>query len=282
MTGPLIRLSDINKGLTRSEKKVADYITKNPDKIPLISVLKLAERTGVSVASVSRLAKKIGYSNFQEMKVNIAQDLSSDLGEIYQSISPQDSDKEVIEKAFLGNIKSLEDTLRIIKHKELITAAKKIANCNRIVFFGIGSSGHIASDAALRFSLLDLQADAYSDPQQILLQALRLQKSDVAVALSHSGRSKITIEALQLAGKSGVKTIGISNYIDSPLHKISNIFLCTAFSENRVKVAALSSRIAQMCYVDVLYLLVARFKRKLKKADLVNKYSEKILRTPAK
>jgi RpiR family transcriptional regulator, carbohydrate utilization regulator len=278
MPGVLIKINSLYKTLPTAERYVADYIIKNPDKMPFQSVSQLAEITKVSIASVSRLAKKLGYDNFKDFKIELAQEAQDNIKAIYQEINPEDSDTEIIEKVFLGNIKSLEDTLKIVKQEELIKAAKAISKASRMVFFGIGSSGNIARDAALRFTLLDMQAEAYSDPQQMVVQAIKMKKEDIAIALSHSGRSKITVDVLKLAGENGATAIGISNYMRSPMHDASRIFLCTSFAENKVKVVALSSRIAQMCLIDTLYLLVAHYKKIVKRAEIFNKYAEEMLR----
>jgi len=129
---------------------------------------------------------------------------------------------------------------------------------------------------------VDTQAEAYSDSQEILIQALRMKKSEIALGFSHSGRTKITVEALRLASENGAVAIGISNYLQSPLHKVSEIFLCTAFPENRVKAAALSSLLAQLCLIDALYLLIARYKNIYKKTESFNQFSEDLLRIQEK
>ena len=101
------------------------------------------------------------------------------------------------------------------------------------------------------------------------------------VGISHSGRSAATVEALALARKNGALTIGIANFIRSPLHKVSRIFFNTAFPESSVKAAALSSAMAQMCVIDALYLLVARRGRVTPKVERVNAMIEQHLRMPA-
>jgi DNA-binding MurR/RpiR family transcriptional regulator len=282
MSGALIAIRSIYGNLTNSEQKVADHILKSPSDIPLMSVSQLAENTGVSVASVSRLSKKVGYRSFQELKIEVAKGADNPINDIYSQIKPEDNNHSVIEKVFSGNILSLQETQKILNVPDLIKVAKCISEARQVIFFGIGSSGHIAADSALRFKLLDIQAEAYFDPQQIIIEALRMKKHDIAIGFSHSGRSKFTIQALKLAAKSGAKTVGVANYIGSPIQKVSDIFLCTSFSENRVKVAALSSRIAQICIMDCVYLLTARFKKQLKKTSVFNEYAERLLRFPEK
>ena len=109
-----------------------------------------------------------------------------------------------------------------------------------------------------------------------LLKAAK--KNDAAVGISHSGRSAITVEALKIAGENGALTAGISNYLKSPLNKYSRYFFCTSFYENSVKVAAISSRIAQLCLIDALYLLAARYKNNVWDIENLNTLTEKLLR----
>ena len=240
----------------------------------------MAESAGVSIASVSRLTKKLGLQNYKELRMSLATEIrpEENLSAIHDSIKPSDNAEKITGKVFSGNIKSLEDTFKMLNHQDLQKVAAGICKANRVVFVGIGSSGHICRDAALRFALLDVQAESYSDSQEIIIQSLRLAKGAIAVGISHSGRSRITVEALKMARAGGATTVGISNYLKSPLEKHSDTFLCTSFAESSVKVAALTSRIAQMCLLDALYLLTAKHKKVFKKAELINSYAEELLR----
>ena len=280
MAGLLVKIGALRGNLPEAERQVADYISNKPEKAGFQSISDIAESTNISVASVSRLSKKLGYSNYKELRMDLGKEILPDenLGGMFESIKVSDNEEQITEKVFSGNIKSLEDTFKMLNPKSLKKAAEKISSARRLVFFGIGSSGHICKDAALRFALLDIQAESYSDSQEIIIQSLRLTKDDVAIGLSHSGRSQITVEALKMAKDSGAMTIGISNYLKSPLDSYADMFFCTSFAENRVKVAALSSRIAQMCLLDALYLLTARSRKVFKNVELMNRYSEGLLR----
>ncbi len=53
--------------------------------------------------------------------------------------------------------------------------------------------------------------------------------------------------------------MGITNYVDSPLAELAEFVLLTSFGERRINAAVSSSRIAQMCILDVLYFLAAYY-----------------------
>jgi len=274
----VIKIKSFKMNLTKSEKKVAEYVLDNIDVIYNKTIYDIAENSGVSVATVTRFVHKIGYDNFKEFKVDIIKDISGTKSAeaIYQSISAGDNEKEIIEKVFMGNAKSLKDTLEIIKYETLIEVARYINECKRLVFLGIGGSGNVARDAAIRFSHLDMQSEAYTEELQMLIQTERLGADDVAIGVSHSGTTIATVEAIKLAKKNGATTVGISNYFKSPLEENCAFLLCTSFPENGVKSAALSSRIAQLCIIDALYLLVANQKEDLSKVERFNLLANKL------
>jgi DNA-binding MurR/RpiR family transcriptional regulator len=272
------KIKSLYKSLPKSEKKVADFILKNAGDVPFYSVYDVAGRVEVSVASVSRFVRGVGYTSFQDFKVELARGMPPEVPEIFNAITADDSDGEVVRKVFMANRQSIEDTLKILSVPDLIRVSKELSKTKRLVFFGIGSSGNVAKEAALRFCHLDVQAEACTDPVYMVVSAKRLKKGEAAVVISHSGRSLITVEALRVASENSAVTVGITNYMKSPIGENSRYLLCTSFYESSVKAAALSSRIAQLCLLDALYLLTARHKETLWDIADLNNMTEKLLR----
>ena len=280
MPGVLARIRSAQAGLPEAERRVADYVLANTERAPSVSVHELARQAGVSVASVSRFVRRTGFPTFREFKIDLARETAATVSQLFRAITPRDTDREIIRKVFLGNMRSLEDTLGLLDIAELVRAARAVVGCRRLLFFGMGGSGGVAHDATLRFSYLDFQAEAYSEVSQILLQSLRVGRPDVVVGISHSGRSTVTVEGMRIAREQGATTIGLSNYPSSPIAAQCHHFFCTAFPESRVKVAALSSRVAQLCLLDALYLVVAHHKEDHWDVERVNSLTERMLRLP--
>jgi DNA-binding MurR/RpiR family transcriptional regulator len=304
------RIRALLAGLSRSEARVAGYVLDHPDAAAALSVYELAAKARVSVASVSRFVRAAGWRSYRDFKFALVRDAAGGtagpgevsgedgrglagrgpaggapagipMPSIYRAITPGDSDATAVAKVFEGYVRSLEGTLASLDTGELRRLAGKLARSTRVLFFGIGSSANVARDAALRFSLLNLQAEAYGDPLGMLIQAARLGKGGVAVGISHSGRSAMTCEALRIARAGGAVTAGISNYPRTPLGRHADHFFRTIFPEDRVGVAALSSRVAQLCVLDALYLLVARRAKKAWDIEGLNGMAERVLRVKA-
>jgi DNA-binding MurR/RpiR family transcriptional regulator len=184
----------------------------------------------------------------------------------------------MIRKVFLGNMKSLDDTMKTLQFEIMDRAVRRLCECTKIVFFGIGTSGHIAGDAAMRFSLLGFNASAHTDPTEIIFHSSIATKNHCIVCLSHSGRSRITLKGCELSRKREALTIGIANYLQSPLEKAAEFFFCTSFPEQEVKVAAITSRIAQICIIDAMFLLSTKYRDVHIDYDEINNITDTILR----
>ncbi len=282
MAGVIAKLKSLYPNLPKSEKSVTDYVFKHPEKVPFQSVNEVAEAADVSIATVIRLSQKMGFSNFRAFKVELGQDASSVVTSLYQPIQPEDPDEEIIKKVSLGNIRSIEDTLKMLKFSDLVKAAEAISKTRKVLFFGVGGSGNVGRDAALQFSHINVSAEAYSEPYEALIHSSNLTKTDVAVGISHSGRTVATIQCLEIARTKRALTIGISNYLHSPMHKQCDLFFCTSFPRSRIEAVSLSSRIAQFCLMDTLFLLVARHKSDLGNVERLDQMIEEKIRLPEK
>lgn len=280
VSGLMIRIDSMIDQLADAEQRVARYVLEHSDRVPFQTVQEVSQAADVSVASVSRLARKVGCQNFKSFKIELAQESATSVTALYEGIATHDSDEEIVRKIFGGNIQSLQDTLQITAFADLSRAAQAISEARRLVFFGVGGSATVAHDSALRFSQLGLHGEAYGDSYRMLVHASQLDRRDVAVGVSHSGRTAATVQSLQLARDGGAMTIGIANYHNSSISKASEIFFQTSFREARVKAVALSSLMAQICLIDAIYLLTARKIKELPDAERLNEITEKRVRMP--
>ena len=108
MSGASLKIKSLYNNLSKTERNLSDFILANIERIPFLSVYEIAEAAHVSVATVSRLVRKVGYGDLKNFKVEIAQDIVSPNNYFYEQIKASDSEEKLIDKVFLGNIKSLQ------------------------------------------------------------------------------------------------------------------------------------------------------------------------------
>ena len=240
--------------LSEKERRIADYILKNPEKMIHSTINEVSEILNVAEATVFRFCKRIGFKGFQEMKIALASEIVSPIKQIHEEISVDDDEVAITEKIFHSNITTLEDTLHVLDPEAIKKAIELIMAARRVEFCGIGGSSIVAMDAFHKFARTGKQVFASIDYHFQLISASQLTEKDVAVVISHSGTNKDTIKILKTAQKSGAKTIGITGYPKSPIGQDTDVALFTSSEETEYRSEALSSRIGQLSLIDALYV----------------------------
>ena len=139
-TSCIVNIQSKMKVLTGSEKKVAEYVLKNYMRVLDFTVTELAEKAGVSDATVVRFCRSVGYKGYQDMKINLAQDAIVPYKHLNNSLEERDTPEQIVTKVLRSEIETLEETIHILDMDELEQAAKAIKNADKVVFFGSGGS----------------------------------------------------------------------------------------------------------------------------------------------
>jgi DNA-binding MurR/RpiR family transcriptional regulator len=255
--GCLLRIKSAAEIFKPAEKAVAEFVLANPQQVMHMSVSEAARDIGVGESTVIRFCRSLGYKGYQEFKLRLAQDLVEPVEFIHENISFQDSTADLAQKVFQTNIQAVADTMKALDPQMVEVAAKKLADAGRVDIYGVGYSSFTALDAKLKFVRLGLIADAYGDAHLQVMAAASLGKNDVAIGISHSGSTKDVVDALTLARKTGASTIAITNFSPSPITRASDVVLLTASPESPLGGEVLTSRIAQLCVLDVLSVALA-------------------------
>lgn len=250
------------KDLTKTEQKIADYILNNKDKIVKMSVNEVARATGSSAASVVRFCKKIEYQGFQDFKIELIRNLrdleNNDDIKIYDDISVEDSIENIMQKLSYDNRKVIKNTIDLLSVEELEKTVDAAENADRIYIFGIGASGLVAMDLQYKLMRVKKTVIYYPDTHAQLSSAANMDSNDLAIAISYSGESLEVYNALNTAKKRGAITIAITKYGENPLNKMADIKLQVAGSEKNLRLGAITSRIAQLTAVDILFVAYAK------------------------
>lgn len=254
MGGCLPRIRSIASVLTKAERKVAEYILDNPEKVIHLSITELAESAGSAEATIFRLCQKVGFKGYQRFKIALAGDLYTPVESVYQEVHSDDSLAVVAGKVFQSINEGLQDTLKIINEKALVQAVEWIANTRRIDVYGSGGSAVIAHDIEHRFMRFGIPVRAYADAHIQISSAALLDKEDTVIAVSHTGSNRDLLDSVNMAKESGAKIIAITSHMKSPLSKIADISLYGTAKETEYRSEAMASRLVHLAIVDVLYV----------------------------
>jgi DNA-binding MurR/RpiR family transcriptional regulator len=261
-SSPLVRIRSLLPGLARAEQRVAKVVLDNPSTVARRSITEVAEAAGTSETTVTRFCKAIGVGGYPELRIALAADTARtaaradrDLG---GEIAPQDDLKTVVGKVTFADARAVEETSEQLDIEVLSQVVDAIATARRVDVYGVGASAFVAADLQQKLHRIGRTCFAWNDTHIMLTSAAVLTGEDVAVAISHTGATTDTVEALRVARTHGATTVALTNYPTSPIADVADHVLTTAARETTFRSGATASRIAQLTVVDCLFIGIAQ------------------------
>lgn len=248
----LMRIRHLGDDLPPTAHRIATYIAEHAEEVIRMSITEVAEQTGASEGSIVGLCRRLGASGFQELKILLSRDLVEPMRMIHEDLRPSDTVTDVAEHVFAAHIASLQETLKLLAQKTLARAVEIVRSAKRVEVYGIGSAAPIAQDLGYRLIQLGYDAKAVTDSHIQAVSAAMADSSTAAITVSHSGSTRETVLATELARKAGARTIGITRMGTSPLARHCDVVLHTIANETRYRPEAMSSRVAQLAIIDTL------------------------------
>lgn len=251
-----IKLKEYLKDASPTEESIIEYILAKPEETSRLTIHELAEKTFTSPSSIIRLCKKNGYTGYKEfikeliyeqaIRENYKEKLITDL-------TRTDDTEDIIFKVTHKNILSLEETQLMLDSKIIEACIQALRNCERLYIFGIGASQIVAQDAKLKFTRINKMALVSEDSHTQIVYARTMTEKDLAIVISYSGRTDEMVRCARTAKKNGATVISITKVGSSPISDLADYSLYVASNEFSFRSGAMSSRIAQLNLIDILY-----------------------------
>ncbi len=263
MEATSLRLEEYRQLASESEREIIDFVISHPNKAVGASIHELADLTCTSASTIARLCKKLGLNGYRAFQRGLIAEhaISRQGGTVAASegITNQDSTETIIQKATAKNISSLELTGHLLDAAKIDEAVDLMCSAKSIRLFGVGASLMVAHDLELKLLRLNVNCLLSDDSDAQLLYAKNMSKEDVAVVISYSGQTPSVNRCAHIARDKGARVIAITRGgFDSELANNSDCILGVAATEMLKRSGAMSSRIAQLNVVDVLFLTYVR------------------------
>jgi DNA-binding MurR/RpiR family transcriptional regulator len=261
--GLLGRLKSDGPQMPEALAKIAETILGDPEASAHASIVDLAERSGTSTATVTRFSRTLGFKGYANLRVAIA----TETGRAEQArwetdisgdIAPDDSLADVLTVVTAADTRAIQDTAAGLDVTAVERVAAAIAGAKRVEIFGLGSSGTAGREMAFRLERIRVPVWYRGDTHTALTNAALVLPGDVAIALSHSGRTREAIETLAEAADHGALTVAVTGHSRSPLAEVADIVFATVVQETTFRLAALSALQSQLLVLDMIYVAVAQ------------------------
>ena len=257
--GVIIKLNAMKNQLTSIEKKIAEYILADPERIKNLNTYEIASNCDTSQASIVRFSKKLGFKGFPDFKLSLSQDIGNRKAEshvniMHEEIKPTDTFEIIGKKVATENTMAVNNTYEITDFKELEKAVKMISEARKIMLAGVGFSGIVAKD--FHFKLLELgkQTLFENDTHMQLSYLATMNENDVLFVISHSGKTLEVFNLAKAAKNRKVKIITLTSVVQSPIRELGDIKLSTVEMKSDFRATALSPRISQLTVIDMIYI----------------------------
>ncbi|WP_022820115.1 MurR/RpiR family transcriptional regulator [Fusobacterium russii] len=212
--------------LTKVEKKIAEFIAKNPKKVILLSALELGKEIGVSDASVLRFSKNIGFNKFNDFKNYVALELSerNPNERIAKNWDNFKSQNDIANKIISGDLKNIEEFLLNLDFQKIDKTVKIIENSKKIYFLGIGSSRAISQFMYWYIKKLGYNTECINEGGLGLYETLsHISKEDLIIVFAFPKFLIDEVKAVKIVKEKGATAIAITSNIFSEISFLSDM-----------------------------------------------------------
>ena len=192
--------------LNDTDDEIIAYIRKHREQMNKLSIQQIAKEVYTVPNSVMRLAKKLGYDGFAQLKV---------------LIQNEENESEQISKSQIPT--NVIKTIELIDYDKLYDAAKRMKTCKTIHFIGVGDSLSYCEMMVRHVRCLDKRAEYYQSYHDIDFQTSHCDKNDLIFIISASGENERLIGVAQDAKKRGVTTISVTHFNKNGLSQVADV-----------------------------------------------------------
>lgn len=221
------RLNLSGSRLSKSHRRIAEYILQHYEKAVFMTAAKLGEMVNVSESTVVRFAVALGYEGYPELQQALQELVRHRLTATQRfEMSSDISQEEVLSTVLKADMQNIRSTIDGIDNAAFLRAVQVISGARRIYILGLRSAAPLAQFAGyyLHYIFDDVRVVA-AGSTDVFEAISRIEASDVLLGISFPRYSSRTIEAMSFARSRHAQVIGLTDGPMSPLHEVADICL---------------------------------------------------------
>ena len=267
--GLIERLNLSGKRLSKSHRRIADYIVEHYDKAVFMTAAALGKAVGISESTVVRFAAAMGYDGYPALQHSLQELVRHRLTAVQRfEMSSDIKPADVLPTVFKADMQNIRHTVEGLDHQAFSEVVRRMLAARSIYVLGLRSAAPLAQFFGyyLHFIFDDVRVVA-SGTSDVFEAIARIRKTDVLVGISFPRYSTRTLEAMRIAHESGAQVIGMTDGPMSPLHQEADICL----SARTDMASFVDSLVAPLSLINALLVALA-----LEKKQDLNRHLEKL------
>lgn len=243
--------------LTKSEKHIANYLRKNQEESAFLSAGELADRLGLSEATMVRFARTLGFDSYPAMRAVLQENFRSRVTHSARLRSRLDDLREagdIFEKVTVSEIDYLTQALQTVDREALHKSVAAIIACDRFFVYGTGPSISLVNLLNLRLTRFGKQVIPLTTAGRETLEPMLLMTDrDLLFTIGFFDINATLQLVLDYANEVKCPAILLTDTLGSVIGEKVDIVL----TARRGPVSAFHSLVVPMTIINTLLLEIA-------------------------
>lgn len=202
---------------SNTEKGIHAFVLSHVEEIQKLSIRELAKETFTTTTTIMRYCKKIGYSGFEEFKINIQHDIKQLPYEDFQ-IDQAENIVHVLNKMKMLYDNVVEQTLQQMSIAQLERILTKLDQVRYVDFIVYDANIAFAEYASHYFYLIGKVCNIHSSIDEQLLFSMNLHPEDhLVIIISRSGSSERMFKVVKELKKKKAYMVLFTQSSETPL-----------------------------------------------------------------
>lgn len=222
------RIKAQSKRLTEADQKLIATMLENRAEAAFLSGPQLSQRASVHEATVTRLAQKLGYRGFPDLRAQLQREVLDDQDaatRMRRSVAKVEHG-DYLTDLIAAEISALETLARSVPQSDVDLAADMIFEGRRVFVFGQGHAQSVAGFLQRRLDRFGMTTIALTGRgRDIAERMVSMDKCDIVVALAFRKQPQSYAPLVQHARRVGARTILISDLAGPLMEPVADLML---------------------------------------------------------
>lgn len=243
------------KKLSKGQKRIADYILNNYNKVAFMTAASLGQAVDVSESTVVRFANALGYGGYPKLQKALQESIKTKLTTVqrFEMSKELESNTDIYKRIMTQDIENVQRSLEELDIVNLMSIAEHIHKARKVYVLGMRSSSVLAQYLGfyLNFEIDRVQVIP-SGALDVFDQVINLSEEDLLITITFPRYSNQTLRLATYAHEHNIPIISITDSVLSPVASISKKILTAKYDMTTF----IDSLVAPMSVINALILAV--------------------------
>jgi DNA-binding MurR/RpiR family transcriptional regulator len=274
-------ISDNYKHLTKSEKRIANYLRKNQEESAFLSAGEIADRLGLSEATLVRFARTLGFNSYPAMRTVLQENFRRRVthsARLRGRLEDLRQGGDIFERLVVSEMDYLTLALETVDRQALEKTVELMRSCDRIFVFGAGPSVSLVELMEIRLGRFGRQVIPLTTAGREILEPLLLMKDrDLLFMISFFDISPTQQLVLEYANEVNCPVVILTDTLGTIIGEKANVVL----EARRGPMAEFHSLVVPMTIINTLLLTIANEDRDqvMENLDKLDQMRERLKKT---